>query len=115
MSGVDIERFFAGFRVYLDDGVGGRRNQPVFRVEQIHLSALSTVGETGAQMCDACLQCRGQGLVGRLHVRKQGVAALAGDLKAVPLSSEERRVGKECVSGGDLGGSRFIKKKKNTE
>src|SRR3546814_12704631 len=31
------------------------------------------------------------------------------------LRSEERRVGKECVSSGDLGGGGIIKKKKKTK
>src|SRR5213595_605744 len=42
-------------------------------------------------------------------------AATVRDQVVRALQSEERRVGKECLSCVDLGGRRIIKKKKNTE
>src|SRR3546814_19451946 len=53
------------------------------------------------------------GAMDELRVGDPGL--LSTDVGPVIDRSEERRVGKECVSSVDLGGRRIIKKKKTTK
>src|SRR3546814_12438247 len=82
---------------------------------RLHIARLQRGDARGVLRCHAPRIGRGPGIVAEAHRHARDSVAMPGEKAPRGLRSEERRVGKECVSTCRSRGSPYLYKKKKSK